>query len=282
VLNLSQGLRIYVLLLPPTRPQQIAHSGFDFSTVQPFPSKARRTSSKMHLQAILLAVLSWCCSITALTFGTGFNGTVPSIPGLTDFPDSKALDHIEFGFADGVVSTAAHQPWPLIKGWKRSHYQIRYCFADQASKDALRCSLTDAFALWATALGGATGPATGYNLHFVQAFAQGEIQFCYTEGTYNAKTAQGTWNWKLHDRQDSLVVAYRPVDEHGNKPATSASLGYTPDSALFPWQSPQARHYMQISDAKDVPRISHELGHGERYSLLIIFLLTFRSLWARA
>jgi hypothetical protein len=221
----------------------------------------------MRIEAFLLAILFWCCAVTSLTFGPDFNGTVPSILGLTNFSDSTALGHIESGFADGIVTTAAHQPWPPVKGWKRSHYQIRYCFADQASKDALRCSLSAAFNLWVDALGGSQSQATGYDLHFVQTFAQGEIQFCYTQGTYDAKTAQGTWNWKLHDRQDSLVVAYRPVDENGNKPATSASLGYTPDSALFAWQNRQARHYMQISDAEDVARMAHELGHGEQYSL---------------
>ena len=112
-------------------------------------------------------------------------------------------------------------------------------------------------------MGGVPSAKTGYNLYFVQTMVDGLTQFCYAEGKYDPKTAQGTWNWKLHNRQDALVVAYRPVDEKGNKPATSASLGYTPENALYPWQSPQARHYMQISDKDDVPRMAHELGHGE-------------------
>ncbi|KAL5379697.1 hypothetical protein PMIN02_010852 [Paraphaeosphaeria minitans] len=145
--------------------------------------------------------------------------------------------------------------------YKASVHLIRYCYADQASRDALYCSFPAAENLWRDALGGRPGKETGYNLHLAQAWAAGGIQFCYAEGTYDSKTAQGTWNWKLHDKQDTLVVAYRPVDEKGNMPATSASLGYTLESALLPWQNPQARHYMQISNKDDKVRIAHELGH---------------------
>ncbi|KAF2441595.1 hypothetical protein P171DRAFT_475081 [Karstenula rhodostoma CBS 690.94] len=215
----------------------------------------------MLIRAFLLAILSWCCAVTALSFGNDFNGTVPSILGLTNLSYATDSSQIESGYADGIVNTDYHQPWPLVKMYKKSVHLIRYCFADQASKDALGCSLTAAMNLWLHALGGEPSEATGYNLNFVQAFAHGEIQFCYAEGTYDARTAQGTWNWKLLNLQDTLVVAYRPIDENGNKPSTSASLGYTPASVLFPWQNAQARHYMQISDKKDVVRIAHELGH---------------------
>ncbi|OAG07581.1 uncharacterized protein CC84DRAFT_1175361 [Paraphaeosphaeria sporulosa] len=215
----------------------------------------------MRIRAFLLATQFWCYSVTALSFGNDFNGTIPSILGITNFSYPAASSNIGFGYADGVVNTDYHQPWPLVKMYKSSVHLIRYCYADQASKDALHCSWPAAENLWQDALGGKPSKETGYNLHFVQAWAAGETQFCYAEGTYDPKTAQGTWNWKLHNRQDALVVAYRPVDEKGNKPATSASLGYTPESALFPWQSRQARHYIQISDKDDEVRIAHELGH---------------------
>ncbi|KAL1612389.1 hypothetical protein SLS60_000615 [Paraconiothyrium brasiliense] len=126
--------------------------------------------------------------------------------------------------------------------------------------------------LWRDALGGTSGPNTGFHLYFSPTFVNLQKQFCYAEGSYNPKTAQGSWNAQLYHKQDALVVSYRPVDENGNKPATSATLGYTPDDALLFWQPRQARHYMQIADKDDVARIAHELGHGEQYSMSEISL----------
>ncbi|KAJ4357808.1 uncharacterized protein N0V89_002384 [Didymosphaeria variabile] len=217
--------------------------------------------SNMRIWAFLLAVLPSCCLVSTLSFSHDFNGTVPSIPGITNFSYPTASSHIESGFADGLVNTAIHQPWPFLRGLKYSTRTIRYCYADQASQDAIECKVNAAMNLWFEVLGGKPGPDTGFNFYFSRAFAQGNVQFCYAKDSYNSKTAQGQWNAALHDKQDALVVSYRPVDENGNKPATSASLGYTPDNAMFPWQSRQARHYMQIADKDDVPRIAHELGH---------------------
>ena len=59
------------------------------------------------------------------------------------------------------------------------------------------------------------------------------------------------------------MLAHRPVDEKGNKPATAASLGYTPEGAMMPWEGRQARHWLQVSEAEDEVKIAHEIGHGE-------------------
>lgn len=221
----------------------------------------------MRIPAFLIAISFWCYSVAAISFGNDFNGTIPSILGLTNFSYPTPSSNIESGYADGVVNTAYHQPWPLVTMYTKSMHLIRYCFADQASKDALHCSLAAAQILWTNALGGRPSKETGYNLNFAEASDNMELQLCYTEGKYDARMAQGTWNWRLHSRLDTLVVAYRPIDENGNKPATSATLGYTPESALFAWQTPQGRHYMQISDKDNVVQIAHELGHGEQYAL---------------
>lgn len=235
----------------------------DHSTGKVFKATPQRPASRMGILAFFLALLSQCSFIIALSFEPDFNGIIPSILGLTNFSYPTPSSSIEIGFADGVVNSEYYQPWPLVKGWKQSSHMIRFCYVDQASKDALRCSFTDAINLWVDALGGKPSKETGYNIHFVQAWAAGEIQFCYAQGQYNPKTTQGTWNWKLQNRQDILVVGYRPVDEHGNRPATAASLGYTPESVLFPWQTAQARHYIQVSNKDNVVAIAHELGHGE-------------------
>ena len=53
------------------------------------------------------------------------------------------------------------------------------------------------------------------------------------------------------------------MDEEGNKPVTAATLGYTPEEVMPPWEVKQARHNMQISEAEDEVKIAHELGHGK-------------------
>lgn len=229
------------------------------------------SNMRPRLLVLFLAFLSSCCLVTTLSFSHDFNGTVPSILGITDFSYPTASGHIESGYADGIVNTNFHQPWPYINEKTKARL-IHYCYADKASEDALACSIAAAMNLWRDALGGISGPNTGFHLYFSATFVNLQKQFCYAEGSYNPKTAQGSWNAQLYHKQDALVVSYRPVDENGNKPATSATLGYTPDDALFFWQPRQARHYMQITDKDDVARIAHELGHGEQYSMSEIVL----------
>lgn len=138
----------------------------------------------MHAAVFLPILLSWwCSSVAALTFDPDFNGTIPSIPGITNFSYPSGSGFIESGFADGIVSTNIHQPWPYERFGNRNVYLVRYCYADQASKDALYCSLTAAMNLWLDALGGRPSAELGYNLHFLQTYIQGQAQFCYADGT---------------------------------------------------------------------------------------------------
>lgn len=222
----------------------------------------------MFLFLSLLFAL-WVPFLAALTFPPDFNSTIPSILGITNFsyPSNSILHYRSTTYADGVLTDPRHQPWPYTKLPHRQTFLIRYCYADPASKSALHCSWARALSLWSAALGGPPSAETGYNVHFMPSFVRsgndfGE-EYCYKEGTYNSRTGQGTWNWKLSNRQDMLVLAYRPVDEHGQKPATAASLGYTPEKAMMPWEGRQARHWLQVSDAEDEVKIAHELGHGE-------------------
>jgi len=75
-----------------------------------FQATAVRVLRKMRVWAFLLAIPSWGCLVAVLTFGPDFNGTVPSILGITNFSDSTASGQIQSGFADGVVNTNLHQP----------------------------------------------------------------------------------------------------------------------------------------------------------------------------
>ena len=217
------------------------------------------------LIAFMFSLLAffWLSFIEALSFSPDFNGTIPSILGVTDFDYPASIHHLESRYADGVVNTNWHQPWPLTQLRSHKTHLIRYCYADQASKDALHCAFHRALNLWKDALGGVPSEETGYNLHFIETYLQGEAQLCYTADSYDPKTGQGIWNWKIAKRQDALVIRYRPIDENGNKPATAATLGYTPEEVIPPWQVKQARHNMQITEPEDEVKIAHELGHGE-------------------
>ncbi|KAJ4294251.1 hypothetical protein N0V90_007941 [Kalmusia sp. IMI 367209] len=225
----------------------------------------------MRLPYFVFVVLFWLSSVAPLWFSPGFNGTIPSILGLTDFSYPVTDTNIETGFADGVVNTIFHQPWPSSTLGPRTSHFIRYCYADQASKDALECNLGKAMSMWKEALNGPPSKATGYSLWFIEKFFQAgipqgplEYHFCYKEGTYDSKKGTGTWNYRLAEHQDTLVVAYRPVDEYGDRPATASTVGYTPEEYLF-GRPAAGRHYMQIADADDVRSIAHELGHGDMY-----------------
>lgn len=192
-----------------------------------------------------LVAIFWLSFVSTLSFSPDSNATIPSILGITRFSYPATSRHLESGYADGVINTDWHQPWPFTQLATRKTYLIRYCFADQTSKDALGCSFPRALQLWVDTLGGAPGVDTGYNLHFIETYVGGQAQFCYADGTFNSETGQGQWNWKLSKRQDALVIAYRPVDEEGNKPVTAATLGYTPEEVMPPWEVKQARQKMR-------------------------------------
>ncbi|KAF1975924.1 hypothetical protein BU23DRAFT_551939 [Bimuria novae-zelandiae CBS 107.79] len=90
---------------------------------------------------LVFLIAALCLSpIAALSFSPDFNSTIPSILGLTNFSYPSPSNHIESGYADGVINTAFHQPWPSTNIRGRLNHYIRFCYADQASKDALHCS----------------------------------------------------------------------------------------------------------------------------------------------
>ena len=91
-----------------------------------------------------LVAMFWLSFVSTLSFSPNSNATIPSILGITNFSYPTSSRHLESGYADGVINTDWHQPWPFTQLPTRKTYLIRYCFADQMSKDALRCSFSRA------------------------------------------------------------------------------------------------------------------------------------------
>lgn len=218
----------------------------------------------MQLKFIAASILCWLSFAGALSFSDHFNGTVPSILGLTNFSYPAPAHGLESGYADGVVNSLFHQPWPASTLNNRKAHFIKYCFADSASREALLCNLQRAVQLWKDPLGFAS-KKNEHSLLFIETILMGstirEYQLCYKSGTYDSRKGTGTWNYLLVEHQDTLVIAYRPLDEEGNVPATASTVGYTHEEHLFGRPS-AGRHYMQVADKDNVWAMAHEIGHG--------------------
>lgn len=186
--------------------------------------------------------------------------SIPSILALS-FP-SNAADSPSFNTHDPVSILDAYGPSPGYADWLQSGIRepgpldhkkrrvVRYCFADQETRDKLKCAFENAITLWSDALGGPSNPKTGHSLFFKEVKGpDGQHAFCF-KGNYDAKKKEGAWNNGVV-APDTLVVAIVP-----DQPPRSTT-GYIPsEESDKPW-----RHFMELPPDVQRSDRNHIIAH---------------------
>jgi hypothetical protein len=83
------------------------------------------------------------------------------------------------------------QPWPRFPGTKTKFRVIRYCYANQAAREALECSsIRPALKVWAEAIGEVASASTGHSIAWKEIMAppkskgdKWQPRYCFADGT---------------------------------------------------------------------------------------------------
>ncbi|PVI00702.1 hypothetical protein DM02DRAFT_707766 [Periconia macrospinosa] len=132
--------------------------------------------------------------------------------------------------------------WPRNTVTNRVY--VRYCFANQRTRDEAKCLIDNALSLWAAALGGRASQQTGHAIVTTEAKdTNARILLCHED--------EGLTRWNRYMPEDALVIR---IDDG-------------PDRAIAGWlpQGGPGRHFLYVAretlDRQYTHKVAHEIGH---------------------